>query len=66
MAEKTGAKPGAAKKEKALKSRKGTYYKAEGQKIIRKKSCPKCGPGVFMAQHEKRTHCGRCGYTEFK
>ena len=41
-------------------------YKIEGDKVTRKKNCPKCGPGVFLAEHEKRTHCGKCGYTEFK
>ena len=30
------------------------------------KNCPKCGPGVFMAEHKDRTTCGKCGYTEFK
>jgi small subunit ribosomal protein S27Ae len=28
--------------------------------------CPKCGPGVFMAEHKNRKTCGKCGYTEFK
>ena len=28
-------------------------------------NCPKCGPGVYLAQHQGRTSCGRCGYTEF-
>ena len=28
--------------------------------------CPRCGPGVFLAEHEDRWTCGRCGYTEFK
>jgi len=43
------------------------YYKVEGGKVVRlKKSCPRCGPGVFMAEHADRFHCGRCGYTEFK
>ncbi len=65
MAEEKG-KGAAVKKDKHPKMRKGTYYKVEGGKLLRKKSCPKCGPGVFMAQHEKRSHCGRCGYTEFK
>ena len=32
----------------------------------KRKSCPKCGPGVFMGEHKNRTACGRCGYTEFK
>ncbi|MEM3374522.1 MAG: 30S ribosomal protein S27ae [Candidatus Woesearchaeota archaeon] len=30
------------------------------------KTCPKCGPGVFMAEHKNRISCGKCGYTEFK
>ncbi|HLC92832.1 MAG TPA: 30S ribosomal protein S27ae [archaeon] len=63
MAEEKG-KAGAIKKEP--KQRKGVYYKVDGGKLVRKKICPKCGPGVFMAQHEKRAHCGKCGYTEFK
>ena len=29
------------------------------------KSCPKCGPGVFMANHGSRSSCGKCGFTEF-
>ncbi len=28
--------------------------------------CPRCGPGVFLAEHEDRFTCGRCRYTEFK
>ena len=28
-------------------------------------SCPKCGPGFFLAQHKSRSTCGGCGYTEF-
>ena len=48
-------------------TKKSEYYKIEGDKIVRtKKVCPKCGPGVFMAEHKDRYHCGRCGYTEFK
>jgi len=30
------------------------------------KSCPKCGPGTFMAEHKDRLSCGKCGYTEKK
>lgn len=41
-------------------------YKIEGDKAVRqRKTCPKCGQGVFMAQHNGRTTCGRCHYTEF-
>ena len=28
--------------------------------------CPKCGEGVFLADHNNRRSCGKCGYTEFK
>jgi small subunit ribosomal protein S27Ae len=42
-------------------------YKVEGDKVSRTKPvCPKCGPGVFMATHDNRVSCGKCGYTEFK
>ena len=41
-------------------------YKAEGEGVKRlRRSCPKCGQGVFMAQHKDRSTCGKCGYTEF-
>jgi len=30
-----------------------------------RRECPRCGRGVFMAQHKDRMHCGRCGYTEW-
>lgn len=33
---------------------------------LKKKVCPKCGPGVFLAEHKDRFSCGKCGYTEFK
>lgn len=28
------------------------------------KHCPKCGPGVRLAQHKDRLSCGKCGYFE--
>ena len=33
---------------------------------LKKKTCPKCGAGVFMAEHGNRSSCGKCGYCEFK
>lgn len=30
------------------------------------KSCPKCGAGVNLAEHENRRSCGKCGYFERK
>ncbi|MBU0535479.1 MAG: 30S ribosomal protein S27ae [Nanoarchaeota archaeon] len=41
-------------------------YKVEGSSVSRlRKSCPKCGTGVFLAQHKDRVTCGKCKYTEF-
>ena len=41
-------------------------YVVSGGKIERKgKFCPKCGAGVFLAQHKDRLYCGKCHYTEF-
>ena len=41
-------------------------YKVEEGKLVRqRRACPKCGPGVFMAQHDGRQSCGKCGYTEY-
>jgi len=42
-------------------------YKVENGKLVRlRKICPKCGPGVFLAEHKDRYSCGKCGYTEWK
>ncbi len=46
---------------------KRELYKLENNKITRgRRSCPRCGTGVFLAEHENRLTCGKCGYTEFK
>ncbi len=46
---------------------KRELYEIKNGKITRKRRfCPKCGPGVFMADHGDRYSCGKCGYTEFK
>jgi len=58
---KKGEKP---KKGEVLVSK---FYEIKGDKIIRKrKFCPRCGEGVFLAEHKDRRTCGKCGYTEFK
>ncbi|MBI2148014.1 30S ribosomal protein S27ae [Candidatus Woesearchaeota archaeon] len=42
-------------------------YAASGQRLERKnKTCPKCGPSVFMAMHRDRVTCGKCRYMEMK
>ncbi|UCF11785.1 MAG: 30S ribosomal protein S27ae [Thermoplasmatales archaeon] len=46
---------------------KREIFKIEGDKIIRlRRNCPKCGEGVFLAEHKDRLSCGKCDYTEFK
>lgn len=46
---------------------KKDYYSVTDGKVERKnKCCPKCGDGVFLAEHKDRVSCGKCGYTEFK
>lgn len=48
-------------------SKKWKLYKIENGKIVRSRPfCPRCGPGVFMADHGDRYYCGRCGYTQKK
>lgn len=52
---------------KKKKQSKSAYYKIDGARILRaKKNCPKCGSGVFMAEHKDRYSCGRCSFTEMK
>jgi small subunit ribosomal protein S27Ae len=44
-----------------------SHYEVSDGKLVRKKNtCPKCGDGVFLAEHINRVSCGKCGYTEFK
>ncbi len=64
MAEKApaGKKGGAEKKES-----KSALYESKGEHVKRtRKFCPKCGPGVFLAQHSTRESCGNCGFSEWK
>ena len=46
-------------------SKKYKMYKIEGDKISRKNHCPRCGPGVFLADSQNKRYCGKCHYTEF-
>jgi small subunit ribosomal protein S27Ae len=43
------------------------YYTTKENKIKRQRQfCPKCGSGVFLAEHADRMTCGKCGYTKYK
>lgn len=54
-----------AKKQKKPKKTSKRYANYDGSKR-KNKFCPKCGAGIFMAEHKNRITCGKCGYTEFK
>jgi small subunit ribosomal protein S27Ae len=58
-----GEGKGKKKPRERTRVKKGSLYENGARK---RTPCPKCGPGVFMAQHKNREHCGRCGYTKMK
>lgn len=41
-------------------------YDSKDKAVRKNQSCPRCGPGYFMAKHKERVNCGKCGYTEMK
>lgn len=58
---------GGAKAKKVRTSKKDFFAAGKEGKLERKRRhCPKCGPGVFLAEHPDRIACGKCGYTEFR
>lgn len=59
---KKGKKP---HKNKAT-SKKYTKYKIEGDRVVRERNCPRCGPGVFLMNSQGRMYCGKCHYSEFE
>jgi ubiquitin-small subunit ribosomal protein S27Ae len=61
-------KGGASKDKKGKKAHKNKptskkYSHYGGGK--KKKHCPRCGPGTFLAEHKDRFYCGKCHYAEF-
>jgi small subunit ribosomal protein S27Ae len=64
-------KKGGAKKGGPIKKGKsyriGKLFEVSGNSVKKKnKTCPKCGPGTFMASHKDRWTCGKCKYSERK
>lgn len=53
-------------KKKKEKKKPMQVWKLYDSGKSRNNSCPKCGPGVFLAAHKDRETCGKCGYTIFK
>lgn len=69
-AAKGGAKNAGKDKGKGVAKKKtrklSSLYTISGNKLERKnKTCPKCGPGMFMAAHSNRIVCGKCSYVEY-
>jgi len=64
------AKKGEKKGKKAHKnkptSKKYAKYSISGDKVTRKKFCPRCGPGIFLMESQGRIYCGKCHYSEFE
>lgn len=58
------AKGGPKKAAKKGKNNKATCYDLSNGLKRKNRNCPKCGPGVFMANHPDRRTCGKCGYME--
>ena len=53
------------KKKNKPTSKKYTKFKIEGDQVVRERSCPRCGPGIFLMITNDRQYCGKCHYTEF-
>lgn len=68
MADKKPAAKPAAKGKVAAKAKgklASSLYEVSSDSVKKKnKQCPKCGPGIFMAEHENRRTCGKCGFME--
>jgi ubiquitin-small subunit ribosomal protein S27Ae len=62
-------KGGSSKEKKGKKPHKnkptGKKYSHYENGKVKKKHCPRCGPGTFLANHKGRLYCGKCHYTEF-
>lgn len=65
MADDKKEKKGKKKHTNKPTSQKWKFYKVEGEKVIRERCCPRCGPGIFLMKTKDRLYCGKCHYTEF-
>lgn len=64
MADKKPVAKGKAPSGAKAKMASSLYDISSGTAKRKNKQCPKCGPGVFMAEHKDRNTCGKCGYME--
>lgn len=65
MGKKKVVKKGKKKHVNKPTSKKYTKYKVQGDKVVRERSCPRCGPGIFFLKAKDRLYCGKCHYTSF-
>ncbi len=66
MTQKAHAKKGKKPHKNKLTSKKYVFYAVSGDRIsVNPNSCPRCGPGVFLANHKTRLYCGKCHFTKF-
>lgn len=61
----TGERKGKKPHKNKPTSEKYTHYKIQGDQVSKDSTCPRCGPGIFLAKHKERVYCGKCHYTEF-
>lgn len=54
------------KQKAADEGRRTLYDTSSGSAVRLRKSCPRCGSGVFLAKHSNRLSCGKCGYAEMQ
>ncbi len=54
-------------KKKHAKVQAWKLYEVKGHEAKRKnQSCPRCGPGTFLAAYRNRKYCGKCGFAEIQ
>ena len=51
---------------KIKKKRTSQRWKNYDKGKKKNKFCPKCGAGIFLAEHKDRLYCGKCGFMEKK
>ena len=55
------------KKLKHKSVKQSSLFEVNKEKVKRKRRyCPRCGTGFFLAEHKDRFYCGYCHYTEWK
>lgn len=52
-------------KKKHTKVKIWKLYEVKDNELMRKrKNCPRCGAGTFLASYKNRKYCGKCGWSQ--